>query len=312
VNTPDLFHSLKLLHDEYIPFPPFDTAIKAINRNVELYRKTGIAEHILIMGESGAGKSTLCTFIEQQYPRYSQPDLNIVPVLTLSVPPVATIASVAEEMLRKLGDPSPSTSNISGKTHRVITLCKACKVEVVMFDEAQHVSDRGQYITQYKVGDWLKSLIDKLMVPTVFVGLPTLELLLQVNEQLRRRFSKRLSLAFGQGGSKNLNVECFQIFQTLSNVLPIPINFSPYTWQELGERLYYASDGRVSDFKELLKTALELALEERESQISPELLERAFIEKWKSGIGPLNPFHSAFIFRRLDRKGEPFEKGRTN
>jgi Bacterial TniB protein len=309
MNAPDLFHSLKLLDEEYIPFPPFDAAIKTINRNVDLYRKTGIAEHILVMGESGAGKSTLCTFIERQYPRYSLPDRNVVPALIESVPPIASIASVAETLLRKLGDPSPLTGNISGKTHRVITLCKACKVEVVLLDEVNHISDRGKYITHYMVGDWLKSLIDHLGVPTVFIGLPKVENLLQVNEQLRRRFSRRMTLAFGQGDVEQRQVECFQLFQTLSNVLPIPIVFSPYTWQELGGRLYYATDGLVSSFKLLLKIALEIALEEGETQISPELLERAFIERWSPGIGPLNPFNPAFVFRRLDRPGELFHKG---
>jgi energy-coupling factor transporter ATP-binding protein EcfA2 len=221
MNAPDIFHSLKLLDEEYIPFPPFDAAIKSINHNIEQYRKTGMADHVLVMGESGSGKSTLCTCIELQYPRYSQPDRDLVPALVVSVPSAATIASVAEAMLIKLGDPSPLTGNISGKTHRVITLCKACKVEVVLFDEAQHISDRGKYITQYMVGDWLKSLIDQLKVPTVFVGLPKLELLLQVNEQLRRRFSKRMSLALGQGKIETLHMECFQLFQTLSNPIKI-------------------------------------------------------------------------------------------
>jgi Bacterial TniB protein len=309
MNAPDLFHSLKLLHEEYIPFPPFDAAIKAINRNVDLYRKTGIAEHILVMGESGAGKSTLCTFIGRQYPRFSLPDRDVVPALVAAIPAEATIAGVAEAMLRKLGDPTPAAGNISGKTHRIVTLCKACKVEVVLLDEANHISDRGQYITHYMVGDWLKSLIDQLEVPMVLIGLPKVEKLLHVNEQLRRRFSKRMNLAFGQGENVQRQVECFQLFQTLSNVLPMPIVFSPYTWQELGERLYYATDGLVSYFKVLLKTALEIGLESGESQISPELLERAFTDGWKQGIGSLNPFNPAFIFRRLDRAGEPFQKG---
>ena len=39
--------------------------------------------------------------------------------------------------------------------------------------------------------DWLKHLIDEVGVPTVLLGLPRLESLLQINEQLRRRFSRR-------------------------------------------------------------------------------------------------------------------------
>jgi hypothetical protein len=95
-------------------------------------------------------------------------------------------------------------------------------------------------------------------------------------------------------------------------VLPIPVAFSPYTWKELGERLYYASDGRVYYIKRLMKTALEYALEDGEAQICPALLERAFTEAvWKAGIGALNPFNLAFKFRRLDRGSEPFQLGNS-
>ena len=38
MNAPDLFHSVMLLDEEYIPFPPFDAAIKAINQNISRYR----------------------------------------------------------------------------------------------------------------------------------------------------------------------------------------------------------------------------------------------------------------------------------
>ena len=310
MNAPDLFNSVKLLQEEYIPFPPFDAAIKAINKNINLYRKTGIADHVLITGESGSGKTTLCKWVEKQYPRYREPERDIVPALVISVPPAATIASVAEAMLKKLGDPSYLRGNISSKTIRVITLCKACKVEVLLFDEAQHINDRGKQATHYFVGDWLKSLIEDLAVPSVFLGLPRLALLLQVNEQLRGRVVKRLNLALGQSGTETLEKECFQLFRNLGNALPIPISYSPYNWKKFGLRLAYASDGRVRYIKRLLRVALEYAIEERETVLSPALLERAFTEVvWESGIGALNPFHPAFEFRRLDRGGEPFQKG---
>jgi hypothetical protein len=117
-------------------------------------------------------------------------------------------------------------------------------------------------------------------------------------------------LALGQSGKETQETQCFQLFQNLGSVLPIPISFSPYDWEELGLRLAFASDGRVRYIKRLLRVALEYAIEEREPELSPALLERAFTEAvWESGIGALNPFHPAFEFRRLDRGGEPFQKG---
>lgn len=308
----DIYDAIKRLKEEYIPFPPFDVAFKAILEIIELYRNTGIAERIRILGESGTGKSTICIWIKQKYPRQSLVDRDVLPALVVSIPPAATISSLAEAMLSELGDPSPLTGNISNKTMRVVTLCKACKVEVILFDEAQHIYDRGKQVTHYMVGDWLKSLVDNLAVPTVFLGLPRLELLLQSNEQLRRRFSKRFSLALGQSGNASLQDECFQLFYTLSSGLNIPVSFSPYSWRELGKRLAYASDGRVHYIKDLLVCALEIALKNNETQICSALLEEAFTERlWWEGIGALNPFNPAFEFRKLDRGGEPFQQGIT-
>lgn len=310
MNTEEIFTALKRFDEEYIPFPPFVVAANSVEANIALYRETGLAQHLLVLGDSGTGKSSLCRWIGEKYPRSILLDRDLVPALIVAVPPAATIASVAEATLAKLGDPSPSTGSISTKTSRVITLCRACRVEVVLFDEAQHIHDRGQVATHYMVGDWLKNLIDALGVPTVFLGLPRLESLLQVNEQLRRRFSKRLRLALGQSDTDSIHTECLQLFITLGSCLPIPLTSGDYSWPEMGTRLYHASDGRVAYIKKLLASALRHAMETELSQIGPPQLERVFTEDvWWEGIDALNPFNPAFEFRRLDRGNEPFERG---
>lgn len=309
MNAKEIFAALRRFDEEYIPFPPFVTAAHSVEANIALYRETGLAQHLLILGDSGTGKSSICRWIGEKYPRVILLDRDLVPVLIVAVPPAATIASVAEAMLAKLGDPSPTTGSISAKTSRIVTLCRACRVEIVLFDEAQHIHDRGQIATHYMVGDWLKNLIDTLGVPTVFLGLPRLELLLQVNEQLRRRFSKRQRLALGQSDTESIHTECLQLFVTLGSCLPIPLSSGDYSWPEMGIRLYHASDGRVAYIKKLLASALQYALETELSQIGPKQLEQVFTEDvWWEGVGALNPFNPAFEFRRLDRGNEPFER----
>ena len=68
---------------------------------------------------------------------------------------------------------------------------------------------------------------------------------MKVNDQLRRQIKKKHNLALGQSGSSNLQAEVFQLFNSLATGMQMPILFEPYTWQEMGTRLYYASDGRV-------------------------------------------------------------------
>lgn len=296
--------------EENIEFPPFVTAFKAIEEQLTLFRHTGMAKHLLVLGESGTGKSTLCKLLVQKYPRIVLPERDVVPVLHVSVPASATIAAVSSEILRVLGDPDPNRGTVPARTLRIIVLCRACRVELLLVDEAQHMHDRGKKTTHYLVGDWLKRLIDELGVPSVFLGLPRFEKLLQVNEQLRRRFSRRLWLALGHSEEASVETECLQLFVSLATCMPIPLSYGEYGVQEFGQRLFLASDGRVAYIKKLLQSALESALFGDYDQITPRDLEQAFTHDiWREGVERLNPFHINFVFRRLDRAGEPFESG---
>ncbi|MGV8991611.1 MAG: TniB family NTP-binding protein [Thiobacillus sp.] len=310
MNAPVLFDALRRFDEDYIPFPPFVAAAQLIEANLKLYRETGIAQHLLVLGESGTGKSSLCQWLIQKIPRYALPDRDVLPVLIVPIPAAATIASMVEIMLGALGDPALGSGTASSKTMRAVTLCRACRVEVILFDEAQHLYDRGLATTHYMVADWIKSFIDQVGVPTVFLGLPRLEHLLQINEQLRRRFSRRVHLALGQNDSESIHSECLQLFISLGSCLPIPLSCGEVGWNELGMRIYYATDGRVAYMKKLLTRALTTAIQQHLDQIGLEELEKAFTEEiWWEGVGEFNPFNRLFEFRRLDRGNEPFERG---
>lgn len=301
---------LEAFHREHLLFPPYVAAYSEIDGLIHLYRETGIAQNLLVLGESGTGKTTLCRDIQKQYPRFALPDQDVVPVLHVPIPSAATIASVTEMMLARLGDPAPTAGTVSAKTARAIRLARALKVELFLFDEAQHIQDRGRLPTQYLVGDWLKSIIDELAIPTVLLGLPRTEQLLQVNEQLRRRFSRRRNMQMGQDDNETIETECLQLFISLGASLPLVLHAGNYGWEELGRRVYYACDGRVAYVKKLLSGAIRVAVDGGLNKIDPGVLEEAFTrDVWWEGIGPLNPFNSSFVFRRLTRPNEPFELG---
>lgn len=307
MNDLTLFDVLRTFKDQYIEFPPFVAAAKEIEDSLALYRATGIARNLLVFGESGTGKSTLCKWIVKKYPRFSLPDRDVIPVLNISILSSATIGGFAEEMLLALGDPAYSYGSIAAKTRRFVQLCKACKVELILLDEAAHVQDRGQAATHYMLADWIKSVVDQIEVPTIFLGLPRLDQLFRVNEQLRRRFLRRIHLALGNSDTNTIYEECLQLFISLGACLPLPLSCGDFGWDDFSVRLRYACDGRVSYLRDLLVAVLFEVHGTDTREIGPQALESAFTrEIWLAGIGALNPFNPAFQFRRLDRGGEPF------
>lgn len=306
--TADTMWQLKEFDEQYLPFPTFVTAKQAIDEALTMYRETGVARHMLILGEAGTGKSTLCKLMETQHPRRRLSDRDKIDVIAISVPPSANVGGVASAVLRALGDLWHERGTIASRTERIVTLCRECGIELMLIDEAQHLQDRGTSRTHYMVGDWVKDVIDQVSVPTVMLGLPRLELLLQTNEQLRRRFSRRIRLAFGQNSAMSVESECLQLFLSLSSLLTLPVSSKPFGPQEMGTRLYYACDGRVAYIKKILFRALSMALHQEDESIDVKHLERAFTDDvWWEGVGQLNPFSSDFVFRRLDRGGEPFQ-----
>lgn len=299
---------LEDFEEQYIPFPPFVAAKNAIEANLQLFREAGLTRNMLVLGESGTGKSCLCRWLLQQHPSQELVDRTKVDVLFATVPPASTIGGLAGVLLQAIGDRDPFRGTVANMTARLVKLCHECGVEMILLDEAQHLQDRGTTKTHYLVGDWLKTLIDQVGVPTVMLGLPRLELLLQTNEQIRRRFSRRIRLAMGQGDEHSVETECLQLFLSLASHIPLPVVVHPYSSQEIGERLYYACDGRVAYIKKLLFTALRRALETGRDAIEMDMLEQAFIDEvWWEGKGKLNPFNASFEFRRLDSGGEPFQ-----
>ncbi|MTD33059.1 AAA family ATPase [Paludibacterium sp. dN 18-1] len=310
MNLREVAAQLQRFDEDYIPFPPFVAALDAIESHLTLFRESGLVQNLLVLGESGTGKSSLCRWLTNKYPKVIATDRDILPVLFVSIPPGGTVPNLAESILAALGDPDPSQGKNSVKTARIVKLCAQCKVELLLLDEAQHLHDRGQAGTHYYVADWLKSLLDALQIPAVFLGLPRLETLLQVNEQLRRRFTQRLHLSLGQGEAADIHHESLQLFVSLGACLSIPLTPAPFSWDELGMRIFFASDGRVAYVKKLLAGAYRQALENQLPVIDPPLLAQIFRrDVWVQGVGALNPFEQDFEFRRLDRGFEPFERG---
>ena len=57
------YDSIKQLQSAYLMFPAFQASFERMDANLRLFRQTGIAQNLLVLGESGTGKTTLLNLI---------------------------------------------------------------------------------------------------------------------------------------------------------------------------------------------------------------------------------------------------------
>jgi hypothetical protein len=294
-----------------IRHPQFDFAYNTIVVAYEMNCRAGVAEGIWLVGESGTGKSTVKREIEEEFPPRIEGNKKIVPVLVVDTPSLPTVKNLAEAILFKLGDPLFAKGSAIEKTARILCYFLALQTKLLIIDELQHFIDQGNRRIPMEVSNWLKSLIESANISAVLMGLDRSEFVLQINEQLRRRFSRRLELTpFGLEDISEQGI-FIGVLKTLEEalVLPVKMNFQK---EELIRSFHYATNGIIDYMVKLLLGAHEVAVNSNCRSIEIDSLECAFRERiWINGVGNLNPFNAKFIFQRLDKKGMPFYKTST-
>jgi energy-coupling factor transporter ATP-binding protein EcfA2 len=302
------YESVAAVRETLIEHPAFASGIRAIRRCHRMGR-FGLEEPgcLLITGVSGSGKSTLRKEYAKYHPRYEADDGTIIPVLHLELPARPTIKNVAERILLALGDPLFARGTAVAMTERIVTLFKNCRLELVILDEFQHFIDHTSEKVETTVADWLKSLVNTTKVPFVLMGLRRCRRILNGNEQLRRRFSRQISLEpFGIADKRSKRI--FDgLLRTIFGSLPVPCVPDLTGGGDYIEQMHYATFGLIGYVMTLITASVEIVLEEGRSAIDRDVLAKAFSESiWPEGRGRLNPFDSRFIHRPLTDAGEPF------
>lgn len=290
-----------------IRYPTFTKAMQAIER-CHLYGRHLVEEPdcLLITGVSGAGKSTLCKSYAAKYPREELEDRTVIRVVEIELPSGPTIKNVAERILTKLGDHYADRGSAESKTARIITLFRECRVEIVILDEFQQFIDNSGGKIEYRVADWLKQLINATRVPFVLLGLPHCKRILEVNEQLRRRFLPQATLPPFSIKTKMEAIKFADFLNTLHTQAPFK-KTSAFIEPAVIPLMFYATHGLIDYLMKLTGGAIRIALEEGRDRIDLDVLRMAFeSEIWSAADSERNPFDSAFIPRLLNKTGEPF------
>lgn len=303
----DFYEKLRQSEKTLILHQSFSAAVLRIKTVIEFARNGVEPRHTLLVGESGTGKTWLAEYIESMFPRSIGMNRKVIPVLLVTTPPIPTFKSLCERILFALDDPFYHRGTTSEKGMRALSLMRSCKVECVILDEFQHFLDNPRHITSLTgVADWLKVFINEAGVPFVLIGLPHCERVLQVNEQLKRRFSSRLNLPAFSIDTPEDEKQFRTVLNEIDKSLPME-RISGLAEADVARRIYFATNGLIGYVRKLITDAVEKALSQNHSFISADSLRAAFEDVvWRSNCADLNPFHHKFPYRTLSRIGEPF------
>lgn len=264
------------------------------------YRTNGTDDPkgMLLLGPSGAGKTTAAKQFMREHPCEELTERTRRPILYCSLQKGSDRAIMAE-LLRAAGDPAPTTgTNINSMIDRLDALVTNCDIRMAIIDEVHHVLPEHATTRTQIAADLLKSLMDRLRISLVLVGLPHATRLLQAQrrgdihqDQLRRRFRRTCHLEPPTIDSKRWH-RLLAAYQQALGVPCIKLSSS-----EMARRLYLATRGLPGRMSNLLAEALELT--DGETQIGLDVLANAYEESSAVHDIPENPLR--ITMRRVDR-----------
>lgn len=251
----------KIVESVRIYHPDF---MEALERIEECRTHSRIASDplcMIITGPSGAGKTTILESYKRQHERViNEQTKTRRNILYAQIPSPTTVKSLAEKLLKQMGDRFPHTGNIPQKTERLIHYIKDCQVELVMLDEFQHFYERKKGKPLYEVADWFKTVIDETKVPFILFGLEDSKKVLNHNEQLDRRFSIHHGIySFGYHSDEEQD-DFRQLLYELA--IRLPFDQTPnLSDRDMSKRIYDATQGHMDSIMKLIRRASFYAIE---------------------------------------------------
>lgn len=217
--------SLIFDHDAYIE--PLDELRELVSDTVN-----GCAPCFeMLIGLSRCGKTEVLAALARDYPTSRVNGLLHIPVLVVQVPQGGGTIGLTQAVIEALGQQAKSSAGLSALKKQMYKQLKLVKVQVILFDEASHLIEKGSHVTLRTVSDWFKELQSAAApIGIIMTGMPHLKLL-NKNSQFRNRTHAPLMLApyrFDDRKQRNTFAGCVNsfwlIFKNKGYTLSVPFN----------------------------------------------------------------------------------------
>lgn len=304
------FRDVRIVHDG------FQDALARIS-NFHLAGRYSDSPGVMsLIGYTGAGK----TSIIKEYCRTHNKKGEFKKVLSIVVPENCTVKNLASRILSAIGDPRPTHGTREDMENRIKYYSDRTQVELIVFDEFQHISVRGSSSRQYDAADWIKTQVEVLKKPILFSGLPEVENIFVVNPQLETRRKGKIQLSPFSLKSEEGREAIHLFFHSINQRLPLPKPDRSALLEAKSIRLLVSSSNGVLGYMmRVVHLAAELAILERRQTLLYEHLTQALEELPESQVsikkGMMRPVAvlSAASYRRATKaKGDGNDSGRYN
>lgn len=266
----------------------FVTVRTAIHQALERARQ-GDPQILPIVGPTRVGKSKLLTRFADSLPQPTA--LKSRKVVFVMTPKHLTGRAVIDACLLGIGMRPELYSNHVSATQAFIRAANKYATELIIFDETQHMLERGTSTRQRDAADLLKGIFDQTSASLVLAGLPTLMGLFQHNEQLadRARGAVEFYPYFWEG----------QDFRDFRSALAGALGFfADNGWQipsandaDFARRMYVATAGRYGLINKILVEVQKTGGDQRLAQ-SAEFF-AAYRSATQGRLITFNPFDAA-------------------
>jgi hypothetical protein len=259
-----------------VPHSAYSEAQRRMNQCFE-YVKDGSGEPVCValIGESRTGKTRSLESFKSKHPSVRFDDGLHVPLLSITVPSRPTVKALAELLLQELGAKDWEKGTENAKTARLVKLMKECRVFMLMLDEFHHFYDKTSRKVQHHVADWLKNLVGACKVALVVSGLPSLQAVIDQNEQLAGRFKSPVLMPRFDWNLVEHRSEWIGILGAFSSGLRANFDVPDLDGDNLSLRMYCATGGLIGYLTKTLRQAVWNAIDAGASVITLKDLETA-------------------------------------
>ncbi|MFJ5296840.1 TniB family NTP-binding protein [Pseudomonas sp. NPDC088368] len=297
--TPEIQNKMTDFSKHIVAHCYYKDALAQIHKSIITTATRREPSSVLLTGPSGVGKSTVCKYIVQQIGGHKEVEtewgiIQTVPAFYCELPAGPTLKSLTITMLAQLGC-SHLTGDTQALLYRLVTLLETCQTKVILLDEFHHLLAKGAEKTKSLVCDWVKTLMNKTLIPVVIAGMPACESIVDEYPQLARRYPFRANLRPLEYASADNQSDYLKVLKSLGTQINKIGGFSTsiyLTDQTLAAKIFVASGGNMNSLRQLLHEAFRIALERNSGTFSEQDLGDSYASQFLEGslVKIKNPF----------------------
>lgn len=256
MHSTDFKSQLDVFSNQVVVTPQFEHAHNALCKMLLFGGTPAGGRFMLLTGESRTGKTHAVRLFAYNHPASFIDGSKHEPVVHLELQGKATESGTATQMLAALSDLKPRQGTVEQKHARVVKHIRTLGVKLLIVDEAHHLVERkpGQQNRLYAATESFKYISNVTGCSMVFVGIPAIESIVEVNDQFAQRTTHCIRITEYDLTDPDDLEDYGDIVREMCGMLPIKVDAQLLDDAVMPE-WHLATRGRIGNLSELLRAS---------------------------------------------------------